>query len=100
MLIGRYNEHGKLEFEHKPDLPSDYTCPEWKAYDAAVDAAEGVDLDNEEQRRTYRAYHDAMQARADRGDYEDILGPEDEEEEEVAVEPDTRRGGFFGWLFG
>jgi hypothetical protein len=93
MLLGRYNEQGKIEFEHVPDLPSDYTCPEWKAYDAAVDAANGVDLDDAEQRRTYTAYHNAMQARANRGDYEDILDPADEEEEPV-----QSRGGFWGFF--
>lgn len=83
MLIGRRDESGKIAFTHVPDLPCDYTCAEWKAYDAACDAAGGVDHDSEEQRRTYKAYHDKMQARYDAGDYEDIYDPDEEEEEQV-----------------
>lgn len=101
MLIGRYNEHGQLAFEHKPNLPSDFTCPEWKAYDEAFDRAkEAGETWNEELAATYSTYQARMQARYDAGDYEDITGDE-EEEEVICEEPiNAPRQGFLSRLFG
>jgi len=37
-----------------PDLPSNYYCKEWRAYDQACDRAQ-------EQGATYRVYHEARE---------------------------------------
>jgi hypothetical protein len=95
MLFGKHNNDGTTSFERVPDLPSDYSCPEWKAYDKACDAAQAAGGEwTPEQNNTYLAYHTAMQARAEQGDYTEDYGDETEEEHSQG----SSGKGFWSWL--
>ncbi len=65
MLIIETDQDGNIaKINQVPDLPSDYECPEWRAYDQACDQAEASGQNwTAQQAETFTAYQDAMRAR-------------------------------------
>lgn len=89
------DNHGEslYSYDTTDKCGSDYTCAEWQAFDAAVDAAGGVDWDDQEQQRTYGLYHQAMIDRYNRGERGDVYPPGEGEVHQA-------ERGFWGRLFG
>ncbi|HLG75762.1 MAG TPA: hypothetical protein VKX46_05070 [Ktedonobacteraceae bacterium] len=66
MLIIETDQDGNIaHINQVADLPSDYTCSEWRAYDDACDQAQATGQAwTQQQAETYAAYQNAMRARA------------------------------------
>lgn len=62
MIIVDTDSQGNTTFRRVEDLPSNYECPEWRAYDAACDEAQtNGEMWSENQATTYAAYRAAQE---------------------------------------
>ena len=60
MIIIDTDDKGNVTVQQVEDLPSNYTCPEWLAYDAACDEAQASGESwTDKQAETYAAYDEA-----------------------------------------